>query len=223
MHSKKRLPLLLLVSLVLQPGMVQASPELLSFTLHYENSKTGLNYSGTTRETSFNSLALSWYEPFQEYFHAGLEVGGFEMIQRSNPLISAQFTKGEYAGVIFRFIPYDGDLLRLNFDVGYRYSRSIGETTSQQTEFNWHHRYASFDGILRLFPKNELVLTINERILKGDQVNRGTVNSSIDFAESQSRGYAMSWQFFNRSRGKVSLTLSDGYQQSTSIRFSQGF
>ena len=66
----------------------------IEFTLSTQNQSANLKFSANTYKTKTNQLGINWYEPFTQYFHAGLELGYLEMSQIDNVLASAQFTSG---------------------------------------------------------------------------------------------------------------------------------
>ena len=114
---------------------------LIEFSLAIQNLTTDFKFPTNTYEVEVDLLGISWYESFSKHFHAGLEIGYIDMSQINNPLVSAQFSSGQFAGVLFRVIPIDQTYISLNLNLNYRYTKTEANSLNQITQFTNSRQY----------------------------------------------------------------------------------
>lgn len=199
------------------------NPNLLEFSLSLQNQTTDLKYSSNTYKTQTDYLGINWYEPFSQYFHAGLEVGYIEMTQIDNPLATAQFTSGEYIGLLLRFIPIETDSLSLMLNLNYRYNRTLGENINQQTQFAWNE--ATIVSELQYYPLHNLglIFAAEYQVLDGEQRDLGTINQITAFQESEQQNYRFGINFTANNSGVVGIEWLTGFKTGSRLYFLRKF
>ena len=199
------------------------NPNLLEFSLSLQNQTTDLKYSSNTYKTQTDYLGINWYEPFSQYFHGGLELGSIEMTQINNPLSTAKFTSGEYIGLLLRFIPIETDSLSLMLNLNYRYSRTLGENTNQQTQFAWNE--ALFVSELQYYPLRNLglIFAAEYQVLDGEQRDFGTIPQITTFHESEQQNYRFGINFTSNNSGVVGLEWFTGFKTGSRLYFLRKF
>lgn len=199
------------------------SPNLLEFSLSLQNQTTDLKYSSNTYKTQTDYLGINWYEPFSQYFHAGLELGSIEMTQIDNPLTTAQFTSGEYIGLLLRFLPIETDSFSLMFNLNYRYNRTLGENTNHETQFVWNETL--FVSELQYYPLRNLglIFAAEYQRLDGEQRDLGTINQIIAFHESEQKNYRFGINFTSNNSGVVGLEWFNGFRRGSRLYFLRKF
>lgn len=199
------------------------NPNLLEFSLSLQNQTTSLKYSSNTYETQTDYLGINWYEPFSQYFHGGLELGSIEMTQINNPLATATFTSGEYIGLLLRFIPIETDSFSLMLNLNYRYNRTQGESTNQETQFAWNE--ALFVSELQYYPLRNLglIFAAEYQVLDGEQQDLGTINPITTFHESEQQNYRFGINFTSNNSGVVGLEWLTGFKTGSRLYFLRKF
>ena len=216
---------LLSVCSLLPTSMINAAQinNFLEFTLSTQNQSANLKFSSNTYKTKTNQLGINWYEPFTQYFHAGLELGYLEMSQIDNVLASAQFTSGEYTGLLLRFIPLETDTLSLTLNTNYRYSRTAGNSTNQETQFSWNE--ALFSAELQYQPVINigLLFAAEYQVLNGEQRDSGDITKITEFTESGRQNYRFGVNFTSNRTGIVGIEWLTGFKSGTRLYFLRKF
>lgn len=196
---------------------------LLEFSLSTQNQTANLKFSTNTYKTKTNQLGINWYEPFTQYFHGGLEVGYLEMSQTNNSLASAQFTSGEYAGLLLRFIPLETEHLSLTLNLNYRYSRTMGESTNQETQFAWNEALLITELQYHPISNIGLILAAEYQTLNGEQRDSGMVTKISEFTESEQQNYRFGVNFSSNRTGVVGIEWLTGFKTGTRLYFLRKF
>ena len=197
---------------------------LLEYSLSLSKINTYFNFdSGNNVKTSMNQLGINWYESFSPYFHAGLEFGYIEMSQIDNPLSSARFTAGQYAGLLFQFLAVENSYLTLNLNLNYRYNRTQGKNAVQESQFIWSE--STLTGELHFRPSSNIGLFIGAdyRLLDGNQRNSGNINQIRLFKGSQSQGFRIGSKISVNSNGEIKLQWTTGFKDSVEVHFTRTF
>lgn len=193
----------------------------LEFSLVLSSTESQFNYGSSTYDTRFKKWGINWYEPFFDYFQAGLEIGNIEMTQSVKP--SSQYTTGEYAGVLLRLLPFTSPMFSLSFDLNYRYNSTLGESTNQLTEFIWDE--VMFTGQLFFHPMKNvwLYMGADHQAIKGEQRDSGVTNRISTFKESEQKGYRIGIDFIINHTGTVGIERLTGFNSGTRLYFSRKF
>lgn len=200
------------------------SKQLLEFALSTQATTSDLKFStNTSYKTKTNQLGINWYEPLSHYFHGGLEFGYLEMTQRDNTLASAQFTSGEYAGLLLRLIPLQTDKLSLRLNLNYRYSQSSGKSTDQETQFAWNTTLISTE--LEYQPTNHvgLLLAAEFQSLNGEQRDSGTVTKITEFTENEAKSIRFGVNFTSNRNGVIGIERITGFKRGSRLYFLRKF
>ena len=142
---------------------------LIEFSLSVQNQTTHFDFPANTYQVKSDQVGISWYESFNKYFQGGLELGYVDMSQIDNPLASAQFSSGQYFGILLRFLPLDYPLASLTLNLNYRYNNTEAKSTNQNSEFAWHETLIFSEVEFRPFDKISLVLAAEYQDLAGEQ------------------------------------------------------
>lgn len=195
----------------------------LEFSLVLSSIESQFNYSFSTYDTRFKKWGINWYEPFTDYFHAGLEVGNIEMSQPVNPLTSSQYTTGEYAGVLLRLLPLTTPIFSLSFDLNYRYNSTQGGSTNQLTEFIWDETRYTSQLYFQPIKSIQLHLAADHQVIKGEQRDSGTTNKVSSFKGSEKNSYRFGVDFIINRTGTVGIERLTGFNNGTRLYFSRKF
>jgi hypothetical protein len=200
------------------------NPSLLEFTLSAQHLAADLKFStNSSYRTITNQLGINWYEPFTHYFHGGLEVGYLEMTQADNPLASAQYTSGEYAGLLLRFIPLVTDKLSLSLNLNYRYSQTSGSSTEQETQFAWNSAMFNTELEYQLTNQVGVLVAAEFQSLNGEQRDSGIVSKITEFTESWQQSTRFGVNFFSSRNGVIRIEKITGFRNGTRLYFVRKF
>ena len=191
----------------------------LEFSLSASSQITHNNFSANTYETKTGQIGIDWYEHFNDYFHAGLEIGYIDMSQGSNPLASAKFTSGEYTGLLLRFLPIDNQRFTFLLNLNYRYNRTQGKSTNQESLFVWSETL--FSGELQIKPTDslDLFLAAEYQILGGEQLDSGNITQTSQFTGAKNEGYRFGIHFRPNHHGTISVEWMTGFRDGVRIYF----
>jgi len=224
--SVNKIKVVILCLLSLTPTSIINAAQLnnfLEFSFSAQNQTANLEFSSTTYKTKTNQLGLNWYEPFTQYFHGGLELGILDVTQIDNTLASAQFTSGEYAGLLLRFIPLETETLSLTLNVNYRYSATTGKASNQETQFAWHETLFSTELHYQPIKLIGLMLGAEYQTLDGEQRDSGTVTKITEFTESERLNYRFGVNFTSNRTGVVGIEWLSGFKSGTRLYFLRKF
>jgi opacity protein-like surface antigen len=195
----------------------------LEFSLSTSSQNTYFNFPSNTNEVRSDQLGVSWYQSFSSYFHAGLELGYIEMSQINNAITSAQFTSGEFIGLLLRFLPVESPFFTLTLNLNYRYTRTEGKSTNQETLFSWNNALLFTE--LQFQPTKHigLILAAEYRFLDGEQRDSGNITQITHFKGAKQEGYRLGINFnLNRSQ-TIRLEWLDGYRQGVQVNFAHKY
>jgi len=199
------------------------SENLIEFSLSTQSHSSNFKFPTTAYEVHSDQLGISWYEPFSHYFQAGLEVGYIEMSQLNNPVSSAQFTSGQYAGLLLRFLPVTTSSLSLILNLDYRYNRTEGVNSGQNSQFAWHETV--FSSEIQFHPV-ELVsffVAAEYQLVNGEQRDSGDINQIKPFSEAQQEGYRYGLDLTANRTGIIRLEGFSGFKDGVSLYFKRKF
>lgn len=193
--------------------------KLIEFSLSVQSQSSNFKFSTTTDKVKSDQIGISWYEPFSKYFQGGLEVGYIEMSQINNPVSSAQFTSGQYAGLLLRFLPIDEANLSLLLNLNYRYTR----TEAQTSQFAWHETVFSSEIQFHPVEQISLFLAVDYRLLSGEQRDSGAITQISPFSENQQEGYRFGLNFMPYRTGIIGVEWFSGFRDGGRLYFKRMF
>jgi len=195
----------------------------LEFSLSASSQKSHFNFSSNTNEVRSDQFGINWYENFSPYFHAGLEVGYIEMSQINNAITSAQFTSGEYIGLLLRFLPVESPFFTLTLNLNYRYTRTEGKSTNQETLFIWDNTLLFSELQFQATKHIGLILAAEYQFLDGEQRDSGNINQITQFKGSKQQGYRLGINFNLNHSQTIRLEWLNGFRQGVQIYFTRKF
>ena len=193
------------------------------FALIIDSYSSALKYPTNTVETSTELLGINWYEPISQYLHAGLEVGYINMTLKGGQLPSAKYSSGQYAGALFRLIPYSSEYVSFKFNMNYRMNRTEANDTTQQTEFEWQESLLSAQIVFRPITKLGISVSSFYHDLSGQQENTGIVSQDSSFSDSLQEGTSLSIFYAVSPSSIVEIKQNNGYKEGTSVYFIKQF
>lgn len=213
----KKIQSLILCLLILLPFNVInadriANKNPLEFSLSTSSQVTHYNFSVNTYETKTGQVGIDWYEHFNDYFHAGLEIGYIDVNQGNNPLVSAKFTSGEYTGLLLRFLPLSHPFYALTLDANYRYTSTQGIITNQETRFVWSEALFSAELQFKPTTRFDLFAAAEYQIVDGKQQDSGTITQTSHFKSTKHEGYRFGINFRPDQSGVISVEWLTGFR-----------
>lgn len=196
---------------------------LVEFSLSIQNLNTDFKFPTTSYEVEIDQLGISWYESFNKYFHAGLEFGYIDVSQINNPLVSAQFSSGQFAGVLLRLIPIDQIYISLNLNLNYRYTRTEANNLNQSSEFVWHNTLFSTELELRPFNRVSLIATAEYQDLSGEQRDSGIISQITPFTDSRQYGSQFAINFKPYTSADIGVKWFTGHKRGGGLYFRRRF
>ena len=196
---------------------------LLAFSLDIQNTSTYFKFPSQTYKTKSEQLGISWYEPFTEYFHGGLELGYINMTQIDNNLTAAKFTSGQYAGLLLRFIAINSELFSLSLDANYRYNDTQGTSSNQESRFVWNETLLTTE--LKFQPTSLIGLTFaaEYHIIDGSQQDSGAINQITAFNAEKQYGARFGLNFTTNRTGVVGFEWFTGFRSGSRLYFTRNF
>lgn len=145
------------------------------------------------------------------------------MSQINNAITSAQFTSGEYIGLLFRFLPVESPFFTLTLNLNYRYTQTKGISTNQTTQFSWDNTLLFSE--LQFQPTKHigLILAAEYRFLDGVQRDSGNITQITPFKGTKQEGYRLGINFNLNRNQTVRLEWLDGYRQGVQVHFTGKF
>ena len=207
---------------IIYPNTLQAvDSRLVEFSLYSVDQNTHFNFSSNNYETKYQQLGLTWYESFSSYFHAGLELGYINVTQTENALTSAQYTSGEYAGLLFRFLPIEKDFVSLLVNLNYRYHQTKGSSTNQETEFIWSETALSSELQFHMTENTSVFFAAEYQILDGRQHDSGNINQTNSFNNLNQQGYRAGINFAVRRNEHIQIEWQTGFRNGVQFHFTR--
>lgn len=196
---------------------------LVEFSLSVQNQTTYFDFPTKAYQVKSDQVGISWYESFSKYFQGGLELGYIEMSQIDNPLASAQFSSGQYFGILFRFLPIDDPFASLTLNLNYRYNNTEAKSTNQNSEFAWHETLFFTEAELRPFDKISLILAAEYQNLAGEQRDSGSISQITRFSASEHLGYRFGINFKPDPTADIRIEWLTGYRNGGRLYFKRRF
>jgi len=218
---------ILCLSIILPITLVSAAQisknKRLDFSLDIQNTSEYFKFPSYTYKTKSEQLGISWYEPFSEYFHGGLELGYINMTQIDNSLTSAKFTSGQYAGLLLRFIPINTELFSLTLNANYRYNDTQGTSSNQESRFIWYETLLATE--LKFQPTSLIGLTFaaEYHLIDGSQQDSGTINQITAFNAEKQHGTRFGLNFTTNRAEMVGFEWFTGFRSGSRLYFTRKF
>ena len=194
---------------------------LVEFSLYTVNQNTRFNYTSYDYETKYQQLGVNWYESFSSYFHAGIEIGYIDVTQLENPLTSAQFTSGEYAGLLLRFLPIDNNLISFIMSLNYRYNQTTGKSTNQESQFTWSEALLSNELQFQMTEIFGAFIAAEYQILEGRQRDIGNISQIRNFDNSNQQGYRLGIDILPSRHDLIRLEWQTGFKNGLQMYFTR--
>lgn len=145
------------------------------------------------------------------------------MVQAKNPYNSAKATAGEYAGLLFRFLPINKSSYSVNFNINYRYSRTQGSDANQETRFTWHETVVNSEIQFHATEKVKFSLAAEYQLIDGIKRDNGN-NVQIDtFEAAEKTGLRSGVHLTIRPTEVIGFEWSSGYKNGAKLYFSRQF
>lgn len=223
MATRNFIHLFVILAISISPQVNAAIPDysdnLREFSLTAEHRDSQFIFPTNSLKTGFDSLWINWYEAFTTYFDAGIEIGNFEMTQASNSLASARFTKGQFAGLLLRFTPYQSNHFDLTLHINYRYNQSTGTSLTQSSQFAWHQSLVSAEIALPLSDVFRVFAAIEVPQISGEQRDSGPVTKITSFSQEKAPNYRLGLDFRSNRHNIIRLNWITGVIEGASINF----
>jgi len=145
------------------------------------------------------------------------------MTQIANSLASAQFTAGQYAGLLLRFLPINNRAFSLTLNLNYRYNRTQGSSTDQETQFAWNETLLSSEIQFKPTTHIGLFLAAEYQVLNGEQRDSGNTSQITSFSSAKHQGERFGINFKLKNNGIVRLERLTGFRNGTRIYFMRKF
>lgn len=214
------LPSLFTVALADHP---YSDNHLIEFSLSIESHKTYFDFPTKVLEVDIDQASIIWYESFTRSFHGGLEFGYLDMIQRDNPLPSAQVSAGEFLGILLRFKPIDYSIASLTLNLNYRYNKTESATSFPKLKFIWHEVLFVAELDLHPFKNFGLILAAEYQNLSGQQRDFNNLPQITNFAEEKNLGFRAGINFKPDPNADIRLEWLTGYRKGARIHFVRRF
>ena len=194
---------------------------LVEFSLYSADQNTRFNFSSNNYETKYQQLGFNWYESFSSYFQAGLELGYINVTQPENLLSSAQYTSGEYTGLLLRFLPIEKDFVSLIVNLNYRYHQTRGNATNQKTEFVWSETILSSELQLHIAENSSVFVAAEYQNLYGREHDSGNINQTRTFNNLNQQGYRAGIDFALRRNEHIQIEWQTGFRNGFQLYFTR--
>ena len=194
---------------------------LVEFSLYTVNQNTHFNFSSNNYETKYQQLGFNWYESFSSYFQAGLELGYINVTQPESLLSSAQYTSGEYTGLLLRFLPIEKNFVSLIVNLNYRYHQTRGSGTNQETEFVWSETSLSSELQLHITENSSVFVAAEYQILDGRQHDSGNINQTRSFNNLNHQGYRAGIDFALSRSEHIQIEWQTGFRNGVQLYFTR--
>ena len=197
--------------------------DLVEFSLSIQNLTTDFKFPARNYQVEMDLLGISWYEYFNQYFHAGLEIGYIDMSQVENPLVSAQFSSGQFTGIRLRFLPIDQTYISLRLNLNYRYTKTEADGLSQNTEFAWHEKLFSTELELRPFNQVSLIVVAEYQDLSGEQRDSGDISQITQFNGFRQQSYQLVLNYEPYANADIGVEWLTGHRRGGGLYFRKRF
>lgn len=195
----------------------------LEFSLSAEHQDSQFTFNTISYDTRLTTLGVNWYEIFTPYFHAGLEAGYIEMSQLNNPVSSARYTTGQYAGFLMRVLPLTLTHFQLTLDINYRYNKTQASATTQNSTFTWHDTSITTKALLSPIENISFYGAVEYDFLSGEQNDNGSLTQIKPFNHTQETSYRAGVNFAVDYTGMITIEGISGYKKGARILFSRRF
>lgn len=189
------------------------------FSLFLDNQTTYFDFPTQTNQVKSDHIGISGYTTFSKTFQGGLEFGYIDMSLRDNSLSSAQFSSGQFFGLLLRFLPVDQAYFSIIFNLNYRYNNTVSINTNQRSEFVWHESLFSSEVEIRPLDTLSLILAAEYLNLSGDQRDLGNISQVTPFTNSKDLGYRFGINFRPYPTADIGVEWRRGHTEGGRIYF----
>lgn len=189
------------------------------FTLSLQNQTTYFDFPTQAYQVKTDHIGISGYTTFSKTFQGGFEFGYIDMSQIDNPLSSAQFSSGQFFGLLLRFLPVEQTHFSITLNLNYRYNNTKSTSTDQKSEFVWHESLFSSEVEIRPLETLSLILTAEYLNLSGEQRGSGNLNQVTPFTGSKNLGYRFGINFKPYPTAEIGVEWRRGHTEGGRIYF----
>lgn len=168
-------------------------------------------------------VGIHWYEPFNNRFQGGLEIGYIDILQTQNPQTSAQVSSGQYLGLLLRFLLVNKSKLALNINLNYRYNRTDGVSTLQDTKFIWYEGLLSNELQYKTTEKTTLSLAAEYQTINGRLQTNETSPAIKTFKIKNPYGVKVALKYKLSSTEVIGFDWVNGYKTGGKLYFGRIF
>jgi hypothetical protein len=222
MHKKFLLWCLLSIGYMPLP-LLANTEETLGVAFVIEKQEIDLDFSGTTRETDFDSLQLHWYTGLMSHLDGSIVLGFIDTSQSSNPFPEGQNTSGNFLEFGLRAYYYRGEKFKLSSGFNYRYADTSNSQTSQDINWRWHQGTVDLLAQVQVANFLELQLGASAIFIDGEERASGTITQLIDFeGKDHLSGHAAAQIILDRT-GRIGIKIDTGSLRGGQIYFARWF
>lgn len=193
------------------------------FTLSLQNQTTYFDFPTQIYQVKSDLVGISGYTTFSKTFQGGFELGYIDMSQIDNPLSSAQFSSGQFFGLLLRFLPVDQAHVSIILNLNYRYNNTDSISTNQRSEFVWHESLFSSEVEIRTLDTLSLILAAEYLNLSGQQRDSGNINQVTPFTNSENLGYRFGIKFKPYPTADIGVEWRTGHTEGGRIYFRKNY
>ena len=191
-------------------------------TLLLQRFETDLNFDNSVIESRYNKVGLIVYEPSYSSFQPGLQVGAVEINQNNNPVTAGINPNGNYLGILFRSLLYDGHPLGLQLEGSYAYYAADKVMNNQEINLKWHELIFNIQATLS-YDNFYIALGGYSQLLDGDETAFGTITQTRQFNENEKSGMHFELQYWVDATGKIGILVDSGGRQGIGLVFTREF
>lgn len=222
----KKISYLFLAFIVFPPaeGSVQIEQDAhTDFSLRVQYRKTDFLTPAGREETALSTLGIAWVERLLPRVYGSLQFGYLEISQPNNPIPAARVTEGSYAGISLHGLLYQGDRLKIDMTVDYRYQQADSNQDDQNIEHTWHQTGLGLQGSYQLIQPLSVSLGVSYHALSGEQRASGNLNQTLKFEEDTHTGYAVGLDLRVERGGHLGLEVYGGNFRGVGLYFRRWF
>lgn len=209
--------LLLLIAI---PHFAVAQQKQTTLSLNIGRSISDWEINNSKTESRISSAEMTLSESINEHFKSTIHFGYLDLNQPSNSAASGLAMTGNTLGLTLGTRLYRSEYLKLELDIGYRYSRVEGSDEQRRVTMDWQTLHSTLRSTIT-FNKIALSAGIRQRRLDGDEKESGEVSRTIKLRQEQ--GYSAGLIYWVEPTGFVGIQLQWGDQAVTRLLFARQF
>ena len=214
---------ILVLCLVISNPVSAQQASYIQSALHVQTVKADLDFTGSLRETRFNSIDISLREQLIQNVDGALLFGYLDLVQESNPISAGQNTIGEYIGIDLQWHMLNYPRFKMLTAVSYRYAVTDAEIDAQKVEWQWHQVGLGLRSQTYLSPSLSLILGVSTISINGVEKAVGTLDQALDFKAKDSLTGHIALQLTTGRAGQIGIEFQTGSLHGGRIVFQRTF